>query len=113
MLKRALELDGTNFCAAYNRGGAYAKKQMAPEAIAEFRETIRIDPEYAPGHRALGELLLYQGQVDESVAQLREAAALDPNDAGTHAALARALSAKHLDAEANEEMRKAQQSRPQ
>jgi len=113
MLKRALELDGTNFSAAYNLGAAYAQKQMAPEAIAEFRETIRIDPEYAPGHRALGELLLYQGQVDESVAQLREAAALDPNDAGTHAALAKALSAKHLDAEANEEMHKAQQSRPQ
>jgi Flp pilus assembly protein TadD len=86
---------------------------MAPEAVAAFRDTIRIAPEYAPGHRALGELLLYQGQVDESLTELHQAAALDPNDAGTHAALAKALSAKHLDAEADEEMRKAQQDRPQ
>jgi arylsulfatase A-like enzyme/Flp pilus assembly protein TadD len=113
MLKHALELDGTNFSAAYNLGAAYARKQMAPEAVAAFRETIRIAPEYAPGHRALGELLLYQGQVDESLAELRQAATLDPNDASIHAALAKTLSAKHLDAEANEEMRKAQQGRPQ
>jgi Tfp pilus assembly protein PilF len=44
---------------------------------------------------------------------LRRAVALDPNDANTHAALAKALSAKHLNAEANEELRKAQQGRPQ
>jgi arylsulfatase A-like enzyme/Flp pilus assembly protein TadD len=113
MLKRALELDGTNFSAAYNLGAAYARKQMAPEAVAAFRDTIRIAPDYAPGHRALGELLLYQGQVDQSLTELHQAAALDPNDAGTHAALAKALSAKHLDAEAEEEMRKAQQARPQ
>jgi tetratricopeptide (TPR) repeat protein len=113
MLKRALDLDGTNFSAAYNLGATYARKQMAPEAVASFRETIRIAPDYAPGHRALGELLLYQGQTDESLAELRQAVALDPNDANAHAALAKALSAKHLNAEANEEMRKAQQGRPQ
>ncbi len=113
MLQHALELDGTNFSAAYNLGAAYARKQMAPEAAAAFRETVRIAPEYAPGHRALGELLLYQGQVDESLAELRQAEALDASDASTHAALAKALSAKHLDAEADEEMRKAQQARPQ
>src|SRR6266853_1163236 len=83
MLKRALELDGTNFSAAYNLGATYARKQMAPEAVASFRDTIRIAPEYAPGHRALGELLLYQGQTDESLAELRRAVALDPNDANT------------------------------
>jgi len=113
MLKHALELDGTNFSAAYNLGAAYARKQMAPEALAAFRETTRIAPEYAPGHRALGELLLYQGQADESLAELRHAAALDPNDAGIHAALAKALAAKHLDTEANEEKRKAEQAQPQ
>jgi arylsulfatase A-like enzyme/Flp pilus assembly protein TadD len=113
MLKHALELDGTNFSAAYNLGAAYARKQMAPEAVAAFRDTIRIAPEYAPGHRALGELLLYQGQMDESLAELRQAEALDPNDPGIHAALAKTLSAKHLDVEADEETRKAQQGRPQ
>jgi arylsulfatase A-like enzyme/Flp pilus assembly protein TadD len=112
-LKHALELDGTNFSAAYNLGAAYLRKEMVPEAGAAFRQTISIAPEYAPGHRALGEILLYEKKVDESLAELRQAADLDPYDVGTHAALAKALSAKGLNAEADDEMRKAQQSRPQ
>ena len=112
-LKHALELDGTNFSAAYNLGAAYLKKEMVPEAMAAFRQTISIAPQYAPGHRALGEILLYEEKVDESLAELRQAADLDPHDAATHAALAKALSAKGLNAEADDEMRKAQQSRPQ
>jgi arylsulfatase A-like enzyme/Flp pilus assembly protein TadD len=112
-LKHALELDGTNFSAAYNLGAAYAQKQMVPEAVAAFRQTIAIAPQYAPGHRALGELLLYQEQVDGALAELRTAAELDPQDAGTHASLAKALSVKGLSVEADEERRKAQQTRPQ
>jgi tetratricopeptide (TPR) repeat protein len=112
-LKHALELDGTNFSAAYNLGAAYLRKEMVPESMAAFRQTISIAPEYAPGHRALGEILLYEEKVDESLAELRQAADLDPHDAATHAALAKALSAKGLNAEADDEMRKAQQSRPE
>ena len=112
-LKHALELDATNFSAAYNLGVAYMKKQMIPEAVAAFRQTISIAPEYAPGHLVLGQLLLYQKQVDESLSELRRAVDLNPTDAGTHAALAKALAAKGLNAEADEEARKAQQSRPQ
>jgi arylsulfatase A-like enzyme/Flp pilus assembly protein TadD len=112
-LKHALELDRTNFSAAYNLGAAFLRKEMVPEATAAFRQTISIAPEYAPGHRALGEILLYEEKVDESLAELRQAADLDPQDAGTHAALAKALSAKGLNAEADDEMRKAQQSRPE
>jgi arylsulfatase A-like enzyme/Flp pilus assembly protein TadD len=112
-LKHALQLDATNFSAAYNLGAAYTKKQMIPEAVAAFRQTIGIAPQYAAGHRALGELLLYQDQIDAALAELRTAAELDPQDSGTHASLAKALSAKGLSAEADEEMRKAKQSRPQ
>ena len=112
-LKHALQLDATNFSAAYNLGAAYTKKQMIPEAVAAFRQTIGIAPQYAAGHRALGELLLYQDQIDAALAELRTAAELDPQDSGTHVSLAKALSAKGLSAEADEEMRKAKQSRPQ
>ncbi len=112
-LKHALDLDGTNFSAAYNLGAAYLKEQKIPEAAGAFRQSTNIDPEYAPAHRALGEILLYQGQIDGSIVELRRAAELDSRDPGTHAALAKALSAKGLNAEADEEMRKAQTSRPQ
>jgi arylsulfatase A-like enzyme/Tfp pilus assembly protein PilF len=107
-LKHALELDNTNFSAAYNLGAAYLRKQMVPEASAAFRQAISVNPDYAAAHRALGELLLYQGQVDDSIAELRRSVALEPRDPGTHAALAKALSAKGLNAEADDEMRKAQ-----
>ena len=112
-LKHALELDGTNFSAAYNLGAAYTQKKMVPEAVAAFRQTVTINPQYGPGHRALGELLLYQGDLDGALAELRRAADLDPQDSGVHAALAKALSAKGLNAEADQEMHKAQQSKPQ
>ena len=45
--------------------------------------------------------------------QLRKAAELMPQDPTTHIALARALSAKGLNAEAEDEMRKAQGAHPQ
>ena len=113
MLKRALELDGTNFSAAFNLGAAYLKKQMIPEAAAAFRQSATIYPEYAAAHRALGELLLYQDRTEEALVELRRATELDPHDPSAHVALAKALAAQGLNAEADEEMRKAQQARPQ
>jgi arylsulfatase A-like enzyme/Flp pilus assembly protein TadD len=112
-LKHALELDGTNFSAAYNLGAVYLKKEMIPEAASAFRQSTTIYPDYAVGHRALGELLLYQGEVDGSLAELRRAVELEPRDPSSHASLAKALAAKGLNAEADEEMHKAQQGRPQ
>ena len=74
---------------------------------------MSIADDYAPGHRALGELLLSQGQLDEALAQLHKAAELSPEDGSTHSALARALAAKGLASEAQEEMRKAERAPPQ
>jgi arylsulfatase A-like enzyme/Flp pilus assembly protein TadD len=113
MLKHALDLDATNFAAAYNLGAAYLKKEMVPQAAAAFRQAIAVAPDYAPAHLALGQVLLYQHRIDESLAELRHAADLNPQDPGTHAALAQALAAKGLQVEADDETRKAQQSRPQ
>ena len=89
------------------------QKQMMTEAAGAFRSSVTIAPEYAPGHRALGEILLYQGQVDDALSELRRAVELAPQDPGNHAALAKALSAKGLTAEAEEEMRKAQPAQSQ
>ena len=69
-LKRALELDPSNFSAAYNLGIAYEQKQMMAEAVAAFRQSLSIAPDYALAHRGLGEVLLYQGQVDDALTEL-------------------------------------------
>src|SRR6266700_3701998 len=83
-LKRTLELDPTNFSAAYNLGAAYMQKQMVPEAMAAFHQSVGIFPDYAMGHRAIGEILLYQGHIDEAVTELRNAAGLAQQDPQMH-----------------------------
>jgi arylsulfatase A-like enzyme/Flp pilus assembly protein TadD len=113
VLKKTLQLDPSNFSAAYNLGVAYLQKKMVPDAMAAFRQSVTIAPDYAAGHKALGELLLYQEQVDDALVELRLAAQLTPDDPSAHVALAKALSAKGLDQQAEEEMKKANQARPQ
>ncbi len=80
---------------------------MTAGAAAGFRQSVTINDDYAPGHRALGQLLLSQGRVDEALAELA------PDGASTHIALAKALTAKGMPGEAQEEMRKAERVQPQ
>ena len=82
---------------------------MVEESTAAFRQSVTINPDFAPGYRALGEMLVYQGKLDEGLKELRTAARLAPNDPRVHQSLAKALEAKGLHMEANEEMRKAQE----
>jgi tetratricopeptide (TPR) repeat protein len=108
-LKRTLEMDPTNFSAAFDLGVAYLHKQMFPESTAAFRQAVTIYPDFAPGYKALGEMLIYQGRVDAGLKELRTAVRLAPKDPRNHEALAKALQAKGLHMEAEEEMRKAQE----
>jgi arylsulfatase A-like enzyme/Tfp pilus assembly protein PilF len=109
-LHKALRLDHTNFEAAYNLGVAYLqKKQLAPAEDA-FRQSVAINPELARGYRALGETLLYEDKLDEAITNLRRGVVLAPQEPAMHESLAKALAAKGLTAEADEEMRRAQQA---
>ncbi len=83
------------------------QKQMVPEAMAAFHQSVGIFPDYAMGHRAIGEILLYQGHIDEAVTELRNAAGLAQQDPQMHVALAKALEAKGLHEEAEAEISKA------
>ncbi len=112
-LERALQLDATNFQAAFNLGVAYLQEKQLERAAQAFRQSVTINPDFAQGHRALGETLLYQNKLDESISELRQAVALAPQDSSVHASLAKALAAKGLDAEAEQEKRRAQPPTPQ
>ena len=59
-----------------------------PEAIAELREAIRIDPTYARAHADLGLILRAQKNIDEAVVEYREALRLDPESIDAHNGLA-------------------------
>ena len=70
---------------------------------------MTIYPDYAEGHRALGDVLAYAGQPDEAIVHLRRAIALDPGDPRPHVSLARVLAAKGLNTEAEAEMQKSRE----
>jgi tetratricopeptide (TPR) repeat protein len=59
-----------------------------PDAIAQLREAIRIDPAYARAHSDLGLILRAEGNLAEAVAEYREALRLDPDFIDAHNGLA-------------------------
>jgi tetratricopeptide (TPR) repeat protein len=63
--------------------GAYREAQMMPDAIAEFRKGIALDPTVDNAHFYLGLTLLEQNmwaRTDESMAEFREAIRQHPRD---------------------------------
>ena len=57
-----------------------ARRVAAGEEAERESSGVTISPDYAAGHRALGEVLLYQGQVDDAITELRRAVELAPQD---------------------------------
>ena len=49
------------------------------EAIAEYREAMRLKPDYPEAHNNLGVTLKDQGKLDEAIAEYREALRLKPD----------------------------------
>jgi tetratricopeptide (TPR) repeat protein len=64
------------------------------EAIAEYREAIRINPNFAEAHTNLGRALRDKGQLDEAIAECREAVRLSKGLATPHIGLGNALHVK-------------------
>ena len=54
-------------------------KSKHDEAIAEYREAIRLKPDFAEAHNNLGNALQAKGKLDEAIAEYREAIRLKPD----------------------------------
>ncbi len=76
------------------RGTALFEQSKWDEAIAEYREALRLKPDDAVAHRNLGAALYGKGDLDGAIAEYREALRLQPNYAQAHANLGVALKAK-------------------
>jgi protein O-mannosyl-transferase len=89
--EHALEVSPGNHFALTNLADAYAKQGRTDEAIARYRQALRIKPDAAQPHYNLANVLANRGRLDEAVEHYTEALRLRPNDAAAHNNLANAL----------------------
>jgi WD40 repeat protein/Flp pilus assembly protein TadD len=64
----------------FRRGLAMRRQGKLSEAIAEYREAIRLAPDTMELHRELGQALWSTGRPDEAIAEYREAIRIKPVD---------------------------------
>src|SRR5271165_4961271 len=68
--------------AAFHAGYAAAQAGRYEEARAQFAEVVRLAPQIAEGHEALGSALLALGRPAEAIPEMEKAARLKPHDPG-------------------------------
>jgi tetratricopeptide (TPR) repeat protein len=71
--------------------------------MAQFREAVRIAPNFLDGHNNFGDALLQEGQVEAAIAEYRDALSIDPTSSTAHYNLGVALSREGRIPEAIEE----------
>jgi tetratricopeptide (TPR) repeat protein len=77
--------------AAARRGDSLYTLGQYTDAEAAYREAVRVDPSYAPGHESLGNALRSLERNAEAEAAYRDAIRLDPELAGARYGLGRVL----------------------
>ena len=82
------------------------------EAIASYRDAIRVKADFPEAHQGLGQLLMFQRRYDLAAAECREAIRLRPDAAEPHVILGMVLSTLQKRDEALAEHRLAQRLNP-
>jgi tetratricopeptide (TPR) repeat protein len=68
----------TSWMAHNNLGTALLNTERVEEAIVEFINAVKLQPDYAAGHNNLGNAYLRLGRTDDSLRHLRRAIEIDP-----------------------------------
>src|SRR5206468_3292486 len=103
----SLALNPQSASTHYNLGYALALQHRRDEAIASFREALRIDPAHAEAHNNLAAMLQLAGRVTEALEHYRRAVALRPDNVEARANLGRLLTAQGEERAAASEFREA------
>lgn len=77
-----------------NLGAALGEKGLIDEAVGQFEESIRLEPDNAEAHNSLGIALGKKGQTDEAIRQFEIALRLRPGFADAHDNLGVTLAGK-------------------
>ena len=102
-----------SFAARSNLGACLAKQGKLDEAIAEFREALRLKPDFAPVQNNLGLALAEGGKLDEAIAEYQSVLRIMPNFPHAHSNLGDALRRKGKLEEAIAECRTALRLKPE
>jgi tetratricopeptide (TPR) repeat protein len=91
--RRAARLDPTG-AAHYDLGSLLLELDRTEEAIAAFRASLTLAPNYVPAHNNLGIALGIQGRLDEAIGHFQQALTLQPDSEDARKNLALALAQK-------------------
>ena len=90
----------------FNRGQAEEGLGRLDDAIADFRRSLAVSPQYAPVHFELGWTLARRNRLDDAMVQFDEAIALDPTFANSYFGKAMILKMRGQNQEAAKMMAK-------
>jgi len=65
--------------AHWSLGNALCSQGRVDDAVSEYRQALRINPEFAEGYTSLGNALYSQGKLEEAAVQYREALRITPD----------------------------------
>jgi tetratricopeptide (TPR) repeat protein len=112
LFEYTLEVTTDNRLVHYNLGLALAKKGGTKEAIAHYREALRINPNDVDANNNLGNILAKSGKYDEAIGHYFQALKADPEDAKGYNNLGNVLSSLGRNREAIDRYREALQIKP-
>src|SRR5262249_39965785 len=87
----AISSDPSLYQAYYQRAIALMGLGEMDEAQKDLKQVVKLGPDFARGHRALGQLCLDRGQTTEAILELEAALRLDPQLTGVRLYYATAL----------------------
>ena len=98
--------------AHYSLGYALLRKGRTSEAMDQYEQALRINPDYAEVHNNLASALVMTGRPSEAIDQCKQTLRMNPNSADAHSDLGAALALMGRISEAIEELKAAVRINP-